>query len=805
MDSLGQDIRYSLRTLAKQPGFVAVAVLSLALGMGVNTAVFSALDALLLRPLAVRDLDRAVVIYHATPETPDRGTSFPAFLRYRERTDILSDAMAFGGARPLLLSDGDRRDQVYAEVVTADFFSIANVTLQRGRPFERDVDRAADPTFVAVLSHRFWKNRFASDPDITGKTLVLNGRPFVVSGVAGDGFTGLDTEVSSDLWIPLTAWAHLMSEPGRLTGEEHWITTVARLKPGVSLEQARAAMAIAGQSLPSTPEQTTRVRSVRESISGSQLEALAIGGAAFAAGFLVLALACMNVTSLLLARAAARQREMAVRLALGSSRHRLLRLWVVDSLLISLAAGVAGLVLASWMLDLVVAFKPPVLIGQSGAPTLPLEFHLDFRVFAFALGLSILTAVVVGIVSGLQASNPRPMRQLKGDRRFSPGFNVRSMVIASQMALSLILLIPCGLFVRSWMNSSSMEPGFSTDNVLLLPISTEQSGVRVQKPPGFEQQLIERVALLPGVDAVTVMDPVPLWFASNSAHFSVNGSEARHRVNFARIGPNYFATLRIPLIRGRDFTASDNASAPPVAIINETLAREFWPDGNAVGRQIRDFDSVLEVVGIARNAKYSTLGEAPQPFLYRPLAQEPTNNAALSLAVRATGNSTRMTDAIEREVRALVPAWPAFQFRTLDEGLKMQQLLPRVSGTLLGVLGAFGLLLAAVGGYGVMAYLVKQRTYEIGIRLALGSPGFAVQSLVIKQGMAVCLAGAAVGVAGALAASQFLTGVLYGIGAADPLTYALAPLVLVGVALFACYLPARQVARINPLEALRQD
>ena len=387
--------------------------------------------------------------------------------------------MAFSGARPLLLSDGDRRDQVYAEIVTADFFSIANVTLQRGQPFDREVDRAADPRFVAVLNHRFWESRFGSDPEVLGKPVVLNGRMFRVIGVAGAGFTGLDPEASADLWIPLTTWAHLVNEPGRLTGTEHWITTVARLKPGVSLEQARSAMAIAGQALPSMPGQQTRVRSVQESVSGSQFDALAIGGGAFAAGFLVLALACMNVTSLLLARAAARQREMALRLALGGSRHRLLRMWLVDSLLISLAAGVIGLVLASWMLDLVVAFKPPVLIGHSGAPTLPFDLHLDVRVFAFALGLSALTAVAVGVVSGWQASYPRPARHLKADRRFSPGFNVRSMVVALQMALSLVLLIPCALFVRSWMNSSSMVSGVF-DGQRSTAASLDQSGRRAR-------------------------------------------------------------------------------------------------------------------------------------------------------------------------------------------------------------------------------------------------------------------------------------------------------------------------------------
>jgi macrolide transport system ATP-binding/permease protein len=805
MSSWIQDIRHSIRSLARQPGFVTVAVLSLALGMGVNTAVFSAVNAFLLRPLPVRDLDRTVIVYHSDKEHPDKGTTFPAFEHYRSRAETFSAVMAFSGARPLLFAEGNRREQVYAEIITADFFKIADIRLQLGRPMDSTVDRASDPPLVAMLSDRFWTRHLHSDPDIVGKTVVLNDRAFTVAGVASPEFTGFDPEVSSDLWIPLTAWAQLVGEPGRLGGEEHWLRTVARLKDGVSLEQAQTAVALAARAVNPPSEQEARVRWASESFVGSTTDALAIGGAAFAVGLLVLALACMNVTSLLMARAAARQKEMAVRMALGGNRWRLVRGWLIDSFLISLFAGAAGLIVAAWMIDLVVAFKPPVEIGQAQAPTLALTFDLDLRVFAFALGLSTLPALFMGLVSGLQASSPRALRHMKMDRRFAPGFNLRSLIIASQMALSLVLLIPCGLFVRSWLNASVIDPGFATDRVLLLPISADQSGVRVQKPPGFEQALIDRVAALPGVEAVTAMDPVPLWFGWNAAFYTIDGSGEQARLNYARIAPGYFDTLKIRLLRGRDFTRFDTASAPPVVIVNETMARRYWPDGNAVGAKIRRGESVMEVVGVAHDAKYATLAEDSEPFLYQPLAQEPSSNLTLSLAVRTTGDPLANRDPIQREVRALIPSWPAFQFRTLAEGLQLQQQLPRFSATLLGVLGSLGLLLASVGLYGVMTYVVGQRTHEIGIRLALGSPVIRVIALMVRQGMTVCVAGAAVGMAAAMAVSQLLTSVLYGISPADPLTLVLVPLLLIGVGLLACYLPARHAARVNPLEALRLE
>ena len=804
MASLAQDIRHSIRSLARQPGFVIVAVMSLALGMGVNTAVFSAVNAFLLRPLPVRDLDRTVIVYHADKEHSDRGTSFPAFQQYRTRTETFSGVMAFSGARPLLLSEGDRREQVYAEIITADFFKIADISLQLGRPFDSTVDRPSDPPFVALLSDRFWTGHLHADPDIVGKTLVLNDRAFTIAGVASRDFSGFDPEIASDLWIPLTAWAHLAGEPGRLTGEEHWLRTVARLKDDVSLEQAQTALSIAAQALSPPAGQETRVRWAGESFAESSTDALAIGGAAFAVGLLVLALGCMNVTSLLMARAAARQKEMAVRMALGGSRWRLMRAWLIDSFLISALAGAAGLILAAWLIDLVVAFKPPVEIGQAQTPTLALTFDLDLRVFLFALGLSTLPALFMGLVSGLQASSPRALRHVKADRRFAPGFNVRSLIIASQMAVSLVLLIPCGLFVRSWMNASVIDPGFATDRVLLLPISADQSGVRVQKPPGFEQALIDRVAALPGVEAVTAMDPVPLWFGWNAAFYSIDGGEAQVRLNYARIAPGYFDTLRIRLLRGRDFTRLDTTTAPPVAIVNETMARRYWPDGNAVGAKIRRGDAVIEVVGVARDAKYATLAEVSEPFLYQPLAQEPSTNLTLSLAVRTAGDPLVLREPIQREVRTLIPSWPAFQFRTLAEGFELQQQLPRFTAALLGLLGSLGLLLAAVGLYGVMTYVVGQRTHEIGIRLALGSPIVRVMTLVVKQGMTVCLAGAGLGMAAAFAVSQLLTSVLYGISPADPLTFALVPVLLIGVGLLACYLPARHAARVDPIQALRE-
>jgi predicted permease len=489
----------------------------------------------------------------------------------------------------------------------------------------------------------------------------------------------------------------------------------------------------------------------------------------------------------------------------------LIRLWLIESVAVVSLAAVAGLFLAAWLIDVAVAFKPPVEIGQAENPTLSIAFSLDYRVFAFTFGLSLLTAGVFGLIAGLHNSNPGPRLDLTADRasdrRFAPGFNLRSIVIAAQMALCLLLLIPCGLLVRSWQKAATISPGFSVENVLLLPIARDQAGVRVQKPPGFERDLVERLRSVAGVESVTAMDPVPLWFGGNATVITADGADGggQMRTAFARIAPGYFATLRIPLLRGRDFTLADDSAAPRVVIVNETMARRLWPGGDAIGRRFREPDGVVEVVGIARDAKYSSLAERSEPFVYFPLAQDPTNNLTLSLAVRGTGDSRRLADAIEREVRALVPEWPAFHYRMLDEGLEIQRLLPRFAATLLGVLGAFALLLAMIGVYGVMAYVARQRTHEIGIRLALGAPRANVLSLLIRQGMIVCLAGAAAGIAIALIATNLLSSLLVGVGGSDPLTYTAVPVALLGVAVLACYLPARHAARVNPIEVLRRD
>jgi predicted permease len=809
MDSLLQDLRYSIRSLARHPIVVIVAVLSLAIGIGVNTAIFSVLNAVLFRPVPVRDSDRTVVVYHASPDRVDRGTSFPAYLGYRSRTDLFSDVMAFTGARPLMLVDGERREQVYAEPVTASFFSLTQINVAIGRPFGRQIDQSIAPHFDIVLSHAFWKRRFASDPSVVGKTLLINDRPFTVDGVAAAGFNGLDPEASVDFWIPMTTWAHVMYEPARLTSDEHWLTTVARLKEGVTFEQAQVALAATNQKL----DEQNRIRPVQQlRMAAAMGDVVFVGLGALAVGLLVLALACTNVANLLMARAAARQTEMSVRLALGASRLRLMRLWMTESLLLCVTAGTLGFLIAWWLMSLVVGFEPPTEIGEGAGPTLPLDFQLDIRIFAFTLGLSMVTAVFVGLVSALQGSRPQVMRAIRSeritDRRFAPGFNVPSAIIALQMVLSVLLLIPCGLFIRSAWRGASVDPGFSTSQVLLLPVSHRQPGVRVVKPEGFDQQLADRVALRPGVEAVTLMDPVPLWFGGRNAHFeAVSGQEhsAPLRSGYASIAPDYFKVMRMPLLRGRDFTRSDTAASPRVAIVNETMARTLWPNRDALGQRMRQQKDIIEIVGIARDAKYAHLGETSTPFVYLPLAQEPSENITLSLAVRTTGDPRKLQRAVEQDVKALIPNWPAFHFRTLDEGLALQRQVPRLAATMLGILGGFGLLLATIDIYGLMAYLVKQRRHEIGIHLALGAPVRSVLALVIRQGMIVCLTGAAIGLVMTLAAARLIGAVLYGVSGADPLTYLAVPAVLLGVALLACYLPAREATKVHPVEALRAE
>ena len=815
MESLVQEIRYSIRSLAMRPLVAVVAVLSLSLGIGINTAIFSILDRLVLEPMPLRDPDRSVVVFHSGPGRSDRGTSFPAFTRYRERTDIFTDVTAFSSDRPLLHTNGEKREQVYAEIVTATFFSATDVHVPLGRPFQAADDGFADEP-VVLLSHDFWRRRFDANPEIVGQTIVLNDRPFTVVGVAGAGFTGVAPGISVDVWMPIARWAHLIGEPERLTGEEQWVTVIGRLAPGVTIAQAEAALRLTDRQLDRNPGDETYVRDANLALRDQAMaETLSVTGMAFAVGALVLALACANVANLLLARAAERRREMAVRLALGISRTRLLRLWVWDGVLLCLAAGVAGLLVARWSLGLVAALEVPIFIGQAAMPTLALNFTPDLPVFAFTLALSLATGLSVGFLSAVHVWTPDLRSTLNTDRLTdgprASGGAARGAFIALQMAVSLLLLIPCGLFVRSWANALAIDPGFTVSGVLLLPISSDQQGVRVEKPPDFERILVERVRELPGVEAATVMDPVPLWYGGNFAFFEPEGdaaSEGPQRVGFSRVAPDYFRTLKLPLLRGRDFTSSDLAAASaPVAIVNETLARRFWPDGDALGKRIRSRKTLIEIIGIAADAKYLTLADAGRPWLYRPNHPESrpdSENPALSLAVRASGDPAHLRAAIRREVQNLVPDWPVFQFRDLSEGVELQRLVPRLGATLLGVLGTFGLILAAIGVYGVVAHAVTQRTREIGIRIALGAQHRDVMLLIIRQGMTVCTIGAAVGIVLALAVSRVLGSLLYGIGASDPPTYLAVVALLLAVALLACYLPARRATRVLPVDALRQ-
>ena len=806
MERLLQDLRYTSRGLRRQPGFFLATVLSLALGMGVNTAIFSATDSLLWKALPVRNPDRTIYVFHSSPANADQGTSFRAFDTYRGRSDLFFSVMAFSGARPMLLDEAGRSETVYVQPVTAGFFSIADVALEAGRPLDAGADVVGDASLAVILSHRSWMRRFGADPAIVGRAIQLNGRLFIVAGITRAGFTGFDPEVSVDLWIPVTAWAHVVGEPERLTSDEHWLTTIATLRDGVSREQAQSALATMS-SVRTSAEQQVRVRPISERLSGTDTDVIIISAAALLAGTLVLVLAWTNAASLVIARAAARQREMSVRAALGGSRVQLVRLWLVETALISAVACVGAIVLAWWIVGAAVAFELPVGIGHSGSATLAIDFHLNARVVTFVLGLSTLSAVVVSLLSGVRLTTARAMRLTDGwtERRFLPGLNLRSAVLGLQLVLSLVLLIPAGLLVRSWINGATTDPGFSADNVLLVPISSHQSGTRVAKPADFEMQLIARVRSLPGVQSVTALDPVPLWFAGNSAFYAADDGSSARPLAFARVAPEYFRTLRLPLVQGRDFTTADDASAPPVAIVNETLARQFFPGANALGRTIRHGTLTIAIVGISADAKYRSLAEPPQPMLYHPLAQEPTDNPSLSLAVRIARDSTELRQRIEREVRALAPGWPAVGFRRLDEGVAFQRLIPRTGATVLGVLGIFALALAAVGIYGVTAYVVTARTREMGIRLALGSPPGRVSTLIVMQVMRVCVPGAVVGTALALAASRILAAVLIATSPADAMTLVAIPLGLLGVATLAAYLPARRAARTNPLSALRAE
>ncbi|HYY94051.1 MAG TPA: ABC transporter permease [Pyrinomonadaceae bacterium] len=825
MRTLVQDLRYGLRVLVKSKGFAAVAVVTLALGIGANTAIFSLIDKLLWRQLPVSEPGRLVLLSAESlnPRFLNTIFSYPDYKDYRDRNSVLSGLVAFRDAE-VTVGAGEGAERVNGELVSGNYFDVLGVRAERGRAIRPEDDAAPGQSMVVVLSHGLWQRRFGADPPVVGQTVTLGGASYTVVGVAPAGFNGLALERPTYFWVPLAA-------EQQLTGEQlfaldkrgaAWLRLVGRLKPGVSLEQARAGLDLLARQVrdANTPEGERGrpfyerrmllepggggISILRKDLSKPLELLLATVG-------LILLVACANVANLLFARAAARRKEVAVRLALGAGRARLVRQLLTESVLLALAGGTAGLLFAEWLTGLLLTYNPyKIDLAQTSFAAGP-----DARVLAFTFAVSTLCGVVFGLIPALQSSRPDLLPALKGEvsalGRKGARLGPRGPLVVLQVALALVVLVGAGLLVRSLRNLFAIDPGFRAAGVLLVPVSLDSKNYDEPRARAFLRELNERLRALPGVASVTTATVTPMGGGVYTRSLTVEGYAPQPGENIGvdanEVGPGYHELMGIPLVEGRGFTERDAAGAPPVAVINEAMARQYFPGQNPLGRHLflGKGSAPLEIVGVARDSKFHSLTEPPLAHLDTPILQDPYAYRSVVFHVRAKADAAALLADVRREVKALDPALPFADAGTLTDELGNSLAAARMAAQLSALFGAVALLLSAVGLYGAISYSVEQRTREIGIRMALGARPRDVLALVIAKGLLLTAAGAGLGLAAALALTRLASGLLYGVSATDPTTFAAVALLLSAVALAACYVPARRATKVDPMVALRYE
>ena len=819
METLWRDLRHSMRLLWKTPGVTLVVVLSLALGIGANTAIFSVVNTVLLRPLPVDRPNRLIALATSDSHTQfPHGLSYADYEDYRKQNDLLSDVMLYA-PEPFSLTQKGQSERIWGDIATENYFSMLGVKPGIGRLFrpEDGTVPGADP--VVVLSYRYWRRRFGGDAGVLGRTVQINGNAFTVIGVASREVLGTEIYFAPDIWVPMMMAGPLFPSRAKLLEDRdaHEFRCWARLGDRATQAQAQAAItARASQLEQAYPATNKNVKvlvfpewEARFEPGTGKVLALASGMLMAVVG-LVLLIACANVANLLLARATARTREISIRRALGASRGRLVRQLLTEGMLMAALGGIAGVLLASWVTGLLSSFHPPTDIP------LLFDFRPDVRVLVFTFFIAIATGVIFGLAPALQVSRPDLVSALKGEEPMSKkgfrGMKLGNLLVVMQVATSLLLLVCAGLFYRSLQNAGNVETGFRNRNLLLFSMSLRQQGYDDTRGREFYRQFLERISSLPGVQSASLAFPLPLDFFSSFDDVWVEGyqprkDEGKLSYGYTSVSPGFFRTAGTPLLQGRDFTAQDKKDSPGVVIVNETFVRRFWPNEDPIGKRIRFSDETspyLTVVGEARDGKYRNLSEDPQPFLFLPVEQRYPTEA--SFVVDTAGDPHAMVPAIRGVVRSLDENVPIFAVKSLDEHINGRSLLPfRVASGALAIFGGLGMVLAAVGLYGVMSYSVRQRTREIGIRMAIGAEPRQILRQVVGQGMSLALIGLGIGLVAALAAMRVIKSILLGVSAADPATFGAIPLMLLLVALVACYVPARRAMKVDPMVALRYE
>ncbi|HZN07798.1 MAG TPA: ABC transporter permease [Pyrinomonadaceae bacterium] len=816
MSLIAKEIVYAARTLLKRPGFSLVAILTLALGIGANTAIFSLVNTVLLRSMPVEQPGEVVAMNMRRKDDSMSAMSYPNYRDFRDRNEVLSGLLVYRFV-PLSLSRSGANERIWGYEVSGNYFDVLGVKPIHGRTFlpEEDKTRLTHP--VVVLSYDGWQRRFAGDPNVVGTDVLINNHQFRVIGIAPEGFKGTEQVYAPELWLPIAMMEWV--EPG-----SNWVDqradsnlfAVGRLKPGIDAIQAEASLNLLAQQLAKEYPDSNEGQSVKLGPPGFILPELRGAVVSFtwvmmAAVALVLLVTCTNLAGLLLARATDRRREIAIRLAMGANRFRLIRQLLTESLLLSLAGGAAGVLLAVWMVKFLLAFKPPIDFP------LTLELGIDWRVLLFSLGVSLTAGVVFGLAPALQSTRPNLLHTLK-DTAAQGGAGrtrLRSVLVVAQIAISLVVLIAAGLVVRTLQRLQTMNPGFDPQNALTMSFDLALQGYDDARGQQFYRELPERVRALPGVKSAAIASYVPLSLEYNSRNIYVEGEAVERGANQplsmnAAAGPRYFETMATPVLYGREFNEQDQAKSELVAIVNEPFVRRLMPavktPAEAVGKRVSFGDAsgpFMRVVGVVREGKYFNIAEDPRPFIWTPLTQDYRSHGAL--VVRATGSPDSLFGAVRGEVNRLDPNLPLFDVKTLTEHLRLALFPARVAAMVLGVFGFVALLLSAIGIYGITSYAVAQRTHEIGIRMALGAQVGDVLKLVLTHGLKLTMIGAAIGLVGAYLATRAITSVLYGVSATDPLTFGLVSVLLIGVALVACYVPARRAMKVDPLVALRSE
>jgi putative ABC transport system permease protein len=803
MNTLFKDIRYAVRTLIRRPGFVAIAVITLGLGIGANTAMFTVVNAVLLRPLSFPEPEQLVLLQGVNPNLgiTESNMSMPDIADWQKQSQSFEHIGGFisGG---VLLSNGDENERIRGVAVYGNFFSLLRTNAMLGRVIQPD-DAETGRESVMVLSYGLWQRRFGSDPNVIGTKVMVSGESTTIVGVMPPGF---DYPEQSE------GWWNFEINPTNERRDNRFVNVIGRLKPNVSIQQAQAEMDTINQRLAQSYVDTNQGWSVKltnlhESLVGELRTALLVllGAVAF-----VLLIACANVANLLLARATFRQKEIAVRTALGASRLRIIRQLLTESFLLSIISGVLGLLLSVWLTRLLIAVSPP------NSPRFN-EIAIDANVFLFTLAVTILTAFVFGLAPALTLSRPAMNETLKeGGRQGTPGVarnRIGSLLMVSEIALSFILLAGAGLLIKSFFRLTEVNPGFNPDNVLTMRMGLPPGKYKQGEPRAqIFNQIIEHVKTLPGVQSAGAILSLPL----GGDTFNVGRGLIREgqpetpdnalNAMYYPITPDYFRTLQIPLKSGRTFTENDNNQSPKVIIVNETLARKLWPGESPLGRNIkvwRDEKFPREIVGVVGDVKSSLDEDAPTQ-MYVPYAQD-AGWGSLTLAVRTTGEPSALAGAVRDAVRSVEKGVPLYNLKTMNDVFATSAGPRRTPMLLFTAFSGVALLLAMLGIYGITTYYVTQRTHEIGIRIALGAQLGDVLRLVLSRGMLLAIVGVGLGLVGAFLLTRYLTTMLFGVAPVDPLTFGGVAVVLISVALIACYLPARRATKVDPLVALRYE